>query len=51
MKRKRNLFHSPLGTTLLFVTAILLLLTGVVGGVRAAPQIFNPDFYYGGLDP
>ena len=50
MKKRRKGFRSPVGTTLLFMAALLLLMTGAIGGVRATPQIFNPDFYYGGLE-
>ena len=39
-----------MGTTFMFMLAILFLMTGTIGGVRATPQIFNPDFYYGGLE-
>lgn len=50
MKKMRSFFHSAMGTTFMFMLAILLLMTGTIGGVRATPQIFNPDFYYGGLE-
>ncbi len=39
-----------MGSSFLFMLAVLLLMTGTIGGVRAAPQIFNPDFGYGGLE-
>ena len=47
MKNKKSLRHSPMGTLVLFMAAVILLMTGTIGGVRAAPQIFNLDFYYG----
>ena len=50
MKKMRSFFHSAMGTTFMFMLAVLLLMTGTIGGVRATPQIFNPDFYYGGLE-
>ncbi len=50
MKKIRSFFHSAMGTTFMFMLAILFLMTGTIGGVRATPQIFNPDFYYGGLE-
>ena len=50
MKKIKSFFHSAMGTTFLFMLAVLLLMTGTIGGVRATPQIFNPDFYYGGLE-
>ena len=49
MKKIRSFFRSPMGTTFMFMLAVLLLMTGTVGGVRATPQIFNPDFAYGGV--
>ena len=39
-----------MGSTFMFMLAVLLLMTGTIGGVRAAPQIFNPDFAYSGLE-
>ena len=39
-----------MGTTFLFMIAVLFLTTGTIGGVRAAPQIFNPDFAYSGVE-
>ena len=50
MKKIRAFSRSPMGTTFMFMLAVLLLMTGTIGGVRATPQIFNPDFYYGGLE-
>ena len=50
MKKIRSFFRSAMGTTFMFMLAVLLLMTGTIGGVRATPQIFNPDFYYGGLE-
>ena len=50
MKKIRSFFRSPMGTTFLFMLAVLMLTTGTIGGVRATPQIFNPDFYYGGVE-
>lgn len=50
MEKRKNRLRSPFATTLLFAAALLLLMVGAVGGVRATPQIFNPDFYYGGLE-
>lgn len=50
MKKIRSFFRSPMGTTFMFMMAVLLLMTGTIGGVRATPQIFNPEFYYGGLE-
>jgi len=50
MKKVRSFFKSPMGTTFLFMLAVLMLMTGTIGGVRATPQIFNPDFYYGGVE-
>ncbi len=50
MKKIRAFSRSPMGTTLMFMVAVLLLMTGTIGGVRATPQIFNPQFYYGGLE-
>ncbi len=50
MKKIRSFFRSPMGTTFLFMLAILFMMTGTIGGVRAAPQIFNPDFAYGGVE-
>lgn len=50
MKKMKSFFRSSMGTTFMFMLAILLLMTGTIGGVRATPQIFNPDFYYGGLE-
>ena len=50
MKKIRAFSRSPMGTTLMFMVAVLLLMTGTIGGVRATPQIFNPEFYYGGLE-
>ena len=49
MKRIGAFSRSPMGTTLMFMIAVLLLMTGTIGGVRATPQIFNPDFAYGGV--
>ena len=49
MKKKGSFFRSPMGTLFLFMVAALLLMTGTIGGVRAAPQILNPDFAYSGL--
>ena len=49
MKKIRAFSRSPMGTTLMFMVAVLLLMTGTIGGVRATPQIFNPDFAYGGV--
>lgn len=49
MRKFRSFFRSPMGTTFLFMIAVILLMTGTIGGVRAAPQIFNPDFGYGGV--
>ena len=50
MKKTGSFFHSPMGTLFLFMLAALLLMTGTIGGVRAAPQIFNPDFAYSGVE-
>ena len=50
MKKVRSFFRTPMGTTFLFMLAVLTLMTGTIGGVRATPQIFNPDFYYGGVE-
>lgn len=50
MKKIRAFSRSPMGTTLMFMVAVLLLMTGTIGGVRATPQIFNPDFAYGGVE-
>ena len=50
MKKMRSFFRSPMGTTFLFMVAVLLLMTGTIGGVRATPQIFNPDFAYSGVE-
>lgn len=50
MKKLKIFFRSPMGTTFLFMLAILFLMTGTIGGVRAAPQIFNREFFYGGLE-
>ena len=50
MKKMKSFFRSSMGTTFMFMLAVLLLMTGTIGGVRATPQIFNPDFYYGGLE-
>ena len=49
MKKLRSFFRSPLGTLLTFMLAVLFLTTGTIGGVRAAPQIFNPNSGYGGV--
>ena len=49
MKKMKSFFRSSMGTTFMFMLAILLLMTGTIGGVRATPQIFNPDFGYGGV--
>ena len=50
MKKIRSFFRSPMGTTFMFMMAVLLLMTGTIGGVRATPQIFNPDFAYSGVE-
>lgn len=50
MRKFRSFFRSPMGSTILFMVAVLLLMTGTIGGVRAAPQIFNPNFGYGGME-
>lgn len=50
MKKMRSFFRSSMGTTFMFMLAVLLLMTGTIGGVRAAPQIFNPDFAYSGVE-
>ena len=50
MKKMKSFFRSSMGTTFMFMLAILLLMTGTIGGVRATPQIFNPDFAYGGVE-
>ena len=50
MRKMKSFFRSPMGTTLMFMVAVLLLMTGTIGGVRATPQIFNPDFAYGGVE-
>lgn len=50
MKKIRTFSRSPMGTTLMFMVAVLLLMTGTIGGVRATPQIFNPDFAYSGVE-
>ena len=50
MKKIRAFSRSPMGTTLMFMVAVLLLMTGTIGGVRATPQIFNPDFAYSGVE-
>lgn len=39
-----------MGTTFMFMLAVVLLMTGTVGSVRAAPQIFNPNFAYSGVE-
>ena len=49
MKKRNNQLRSPVGTTILFMIAVLLLMTGTIGGIRAIPQIFNDDPYYGGI--
>jgi len=49
MKKMRSFSRSPMGTTLLFMLAVLFLTTGTIGGVRAAPQIFNENSGYGGI--
>ena len=49
MKKRNNQLRSPVGTTILFMVAVLLLMTGTIGGIRAIPQIFNDDPYYGGI--
>ena len=41
MKKLRSFFRSPMATTLLFLLAVVFLVTGTIGGVRAAPTIFN----------
>ena len=50
MKKMKSFFRSPMGTLFTFMLAVVLLMTGTIGGVRAAPQIFNREFYYGGLE-
>lgn len=50
MKKIRSFFRTPMGTTFMFMLAVLLLMTGTVGSVRAAPQIFNPNFAYSGVE-
>ena len=50
MKKRESFFRSRMGTTFLFMIAVLFLMTGTIGGVRAAPQIFNPDYAYGGVE-
>lgn len=50
MKKMKSFFRSSMGTTFMFMLAILLLMTGTIGGVRARPQIFNPNFAYGGVE-
>ncbi|MBQ9662013.1 MAG: hypothetical protein IJV40_02535 [Oscillospiraceae bacterium] len=50
MKKIKSFSRSPMGTMLMFMLAVLLLMTGTIGGVRAAPQIFNPDFAYSGVE-
>ncbi|MBQ7437400.1 MAG: hypothetical protein IJV30_08820 [Oscillospiraceae bacterium] len=49
MKKIRSFSRSPMGTTFLFMLAILFLMTGTIGGVRAAPQIYNENSGYGGV--
>lgn len=49
MKKIREFTRSPMGTTFMFMIAVLFLMTGTIGGVRATPQIFNPQFAYGGV--
>ena len=50
MRKIKSFFRSPMGTLFTFMLAVLLLMTGTIGGVRAAPQIFNPDFAYSGVE-
>lgn len=50
MKKMKSFFRSSMGTTFMFMLAVLFLMTGTIGGVRATPQIFNPDFAYGGVE-
>lgn len=49
MKKLRSFFRSPMGTLFSFMLAVLFLMTGTIGGVRAAPQIFNENSGYGGI--
>lgn len=49
MKKLRSFFRSPMGTLFTFMLAVLFLMTGTIGGVRAAPQIFNENSGYGGI--
>ena len=49
MKKMRSFFRSPMGTLFTFMLAVLFLMTGTIGGVRAAPQIFNENSGYGGI--
>ena len=49
MKKMRSFFRSPMGSLFTFMLAVLLLMTGTIGSVRAAPQIFNREFGYGGV--
>ncbi len=50
MKKIKSFFRSSMGTTFMFMLAVLFLMTGTIGGVRATPQIFNPEFAYGGVE-
>jgi len=49
MKKLKTFSRSPMGTLFMFMLAVLFLMTGTIGGVRAAPQIFNENSGYGGI--
>ena len=49
MKKLRKLLRSPKTTIVLFALAAVLIVTGTVGGVRAAPLIESP-FYTAGVE-
>ena len=50
MKKIRSFFRSPMGTTLLFMLAVLFIMTGTIGGVRAVPRISSEDYAYAGVE-